>query len=120
MNARRLRGELTIALLAAERRRDRVVTLAADLHCDVRVVREVEIPVGMGRCPALRRIDDQTVAFPCEDHRRRVLATGLTALRREQQEVATLPRPTDLAAVRAELLDDLLVVLAHVAGSVRE
>ena len=80
-----LRGEGTIALLADERRRNRVEPVGANLDLDVRIGDEIPVPVRMLRRTSLRREDEQPVAV-------RAYATGVVCERPLRRPVVVRSR----------------------------
>src|SRR5207244_10293175 len=96
-----------LALLAARRSRLRREALALNLYLDLGALRQIAIPAGVLRRPALRRDDDMPVAVAAEDERRRRLRAGAPPGGRQQQRRGAVPDVADLAvglAIAANVL----------------
>src|SRR3989304_5682920 len=79
----------------------------AYLHLDLGVCDQVEVPLGVLPCSALRRDDDVAVAVAAVDQRCAPELPGLPAARREQERVD--PHPAlPLAAVALDVAADVL------------
>jgi hypothetical protein len=84
--------------------------------CDSRVFLQVVIPVRVRRSSALGRRDDHVVPIRQIGERIHTLYAGARPDVVDEEHMGTLEVASDLARVRVELLDDLLV---PVAGSAR-
>src|SRR5579859_1454395 len=90
------------------------VGFVANLDGDVRVRNEVVIPVRVGWGARIGGDNDQavTVGYVHNRHRTGLAAPG--ARRREQEQGSARKRAAGLLAVRAELLDEMAVVIVLV------
>ena len=96
--------------------------LRADLHLDLGVGDEVEVPLGMLVGAALRRDHDVSIAVTAVDQRRPPELAGLSAARREQERLYSPPVMPLLPAaldIPADMLIDPARGLSEISSCVR-
>src|SRR5258708_3887504 len=90
---------------------DGVEGLGPDLDGDLRVRHQIVIPVRVSGCATVGRPDEQAIAIGEIAHRRDATLSAPGTGGREQEQGGTFPHSTDLAPVRAELLNHLAAVV---------
>src|SRR5712692_2838817 len=108
-------GEQSISLLTGQHSSVGLVGLGADLDCDLRVSKQVVVPVRVGRCATLGREDKQAIAIGQVHRRCRAALAALSPRGREQKQGPAFPHSTNLALVRTECLDCLAIPIVHIS-----
>src|SRR4051794_24930769 len=112
---RLLRSPDPLALVLVRHPRPHVSLLRAELDLRVGIRNDVVVPVGVRRRTALRgEHGDRAVAEVLVHQRVDAFGAGLRPLVVQKDHRRPLEHAADLPAVRAELLDDLLVEILHV------